>query len=118
MKAVIIGANSYIARNMIAINLHKKYAEVTLYDYEDMQKDGDPNYHKINMDSANEIARAIENVDLIYFFIGKTGTIQGLYDSKLYLQINETYLLSLLNTYCEIKSKAKIHWMKTRNMNF
>lgn len=113
-RAAIIGANSYIARNMIAYAKMHFDLELALYDREFEHMDGVENYHKIDFFNGGELEQAIRNVDLIYFFVGKTGTLQGFDDIELFLHVNELSLLLLLNVYKKMSSKAKILFPSSR----
>lgn len=114
-RIAIIGANSYIARNMIVF-LKSNYSdiELKLYDYSDSHADGEKDYKKINiLDSAS--VRAIDmNCDIIYFFVGKTGSANGFDDYDTFVDINEKALLCVLNEYRTQNSKAKIVFPSTR----
>ena len=52
--------------------------------------------------------------DIIYMFIGKTGSANGFDDCDTFLNINEKALLNLLNEYRRQNSKAKIVFPSTR----
>lgn len=114
MKAVIFGANSYIARNMTSINSSYRYADIALYGHQPEHMDRIPGYRQIDLSQQEEIERAITDCDLIYFFVGKTGTLQGFDDPYIFLEINEKHLLHLLNACRNVKSKAKIIFPSTR----
>ena len=69
MKITIIGANSYIARNLIfEIHQRKINAELKLYDYADVQSDGENNYHKIDILDKRSVSKIDFNCDIIYMF--------------------------------------------------
>ncbi len=114
MKAAILGANSYIARNMILLNSHSTFAEMTLYDYQAEHLDGAENYRRLDPANQGEMESAIEACDLIYFFIGKVGTLKGFDEAGTFVDVNEKYLLNLLNAYRKVKSHAKILFPSTR----
>lgn len=114
MQVAVIGANSYIARNMIKINLDKNYADILLFDRTKDHIDGYKNYNQLDIENVTEVKNAITNVDLIYFFVGKTGTLQGFEESELFLDVNEKTLLCLLNACKELQTEAKILFLSTR----
>ena len=121
LKAVIIGANSYIARNMIAVLQNHKNIEITaLYDYQESFIDaliyfnGLMKYSKINILDTKTIYKLNLDVDLIFFFSGKTGTSSGFEDYEVFIDVNEKGLLNLLTEYRYQKSKAKIIFPSTR----
>ena len=115
MKITIIGANSYIARNLIfEIHQRKIEAELKLYDYADVQSDGENNYHKINILDQRSVSGIDLNCDIIYMFVGKTGTLAGFDNYNEFIDINEKALLNVLNEYRNQRSSAKIVYPSTR----
>ncbi len=114
MRAAIIGANSYIARNFIRVNESAHYADTALYDVQPEHLDGAAGYRQINVSNQTELEQAIEGNDLIYFFVGKTGTLRGFDDPGTFVDVNEKFLLNLLNAYRSVGSKAKIVFPSTR----
>lgn len=114
-KVVIIGANSYIARNVLLSLEHKtENFEIKLYDYAEKQVDGKENYTSINVLSDNSIKAIDMNCDIIFMFVGKTGSANGFDDFNIFIDINERALLSVLNEYRRQESKAKIIFPSTR----
>ena len=76
MKITVVGANSYIARNLIfEIKQRKIKADLKLYDYADSQTDGEQNYQKIDILDRDSVSKIDFDCDIIYMFVGKTGTI-------------------------------------------
>lgn len=114
MRAAVIGANSYIARNFIRVNEFSRYADTALYDVQPEHFDGAAGYCQINASSQTELEQAIAGCDLIYFFVGKTGTLQGFDDPETFVDVNEKFLLNLLNAYRNVGSNAKIVFPSTR----
>lgn len=112
MKIAIIGANSYIARNMIfAFN---KKEELYLYDIQENQIDGEDNYKSVNILDPKSVKNIDFNCDLIYIFAGKTGTLAGFSQYETFIDINEKGLLNILDEYLKQKSGAKIIFPSTR----
>jgi len=114
-KIIIIGANSYIARNVILV-LHQKKEdfEIKLYDYADTQIDGFGNYTKIDILSRNSVSGIDMDCDIIFMFVGKTGSANGFDDYDVFIDINERALLNVLNEYRKQNSAAKIIYPSTR----
>ena len=114
-KIAIIGANSYIARNVYYTLMHgvTKY-DIMLYDYADSHVDGDANYKKINIMDSESVSQIDMQCDVIYMFVGKTGSVNGFDDFNLFIDINERALLNVLNVYRTQKSSAKIIFPSTR----
>ena len=115
MRATIIGANSYIARNLICL-LREVHAcdQLFLYDIGNEQKDGEKNYEKLNILSKDDLSRVNFDVDAIYMFVGKTGSAEGFSDPDVFLDINERALLYVLNEYVAKGSKARLIFPSTR----
>lgn len=115
-KVAIIGANSYIARNLHYIfRKHKKNYQIDLYDYQSTFKDSIyKRYQQINFFDINSISQIDMNVDVIYIFSGKTGSINGFDEFSEFIDINEKVLLNILNEYKSQHSKAKIIFPSTR----
>lgn len=115
-KIIIIGANSYIARNMLYClnNKNDNEFEIKLYDKDDKHLDGDKRYHKINILDKESVKSIDFKCDIIYMFIGKTGSADGFEKYKLFVDVNEIGLLNVLNEYVIQKSSAKIVFPSTR----
>jgi UDP-glucose 4-epimerase len=114
-KIAIIGANSYIARNVtLVLNQSPELYEIVLYDYKDTQVDGMRNYKSINILSAESVKPLDFNCDVIFMFMGKTGSANGFDDVDTFIDINERALLNVLNEYRRQGSKAKIIFPSTR----
>ncbi len=114
MKAAVIGANSYIARNFIRVNELYGYADAALYDCGDEQFDHAAGYRKMDAGRQEEVEQAVADCDLIYFFIGKVGTVQGFNTPDVFLDVNEKLLFRLLNACRAVGTKAKIVFPSTR----
>ena len=114
-RAIIIGANSYIARNMIHVLGDRKGAEVVaLYDCQSEHSDGASNYRQIDILDETSLALVDLDVDLIFFFAGKTGTAAGFENYDLFIDVNEKGLLNLLSAYRKQQSRAKIIFPSSR----
>lgn len=115
MKVSVIGANSYIARNVIHVLLQspEKY-ELSLYDKAEEQVDGLDSYKSIDILSKDSVKNIDFNSDIVFMFVGKTGSTQGFDDYDSFININERALLNVLDEYRNQKSKAKIIFPSTR----
>lgn len=114
-KIVIVGANSYIARNVLYTLQHMdKRFEIKLYDYSDSQVDGVVNYESVNMMSSDSVKKLDLHCDIIFMFVGKTGSANGFDEFDTFINVNEKALLNLLNEYRRQKSTAKIIFPSTR----
>lgn len=115
MKTVVIGANSYIARNLIRkLREEQPSCELVLYDWAEAQRDGEEEYHSIRVLEREAMAKANLDCDAIYMFVGKTGSAAGFeaYDS--FIDVNERALLNLLDAYRRQHSRAKVIFPSTR----
>ena len=117
MKATVIGANGYIARNLIYLLKRSPiFDELYLYDREDKHKDGEGNYERINILSHESVSRIKMDVDCIFMFVGKTGSADGFDNPDIFLDINERALLYVLKEYVAQGSNAKLVFPSTRLM--
>ena len=115
MKVIILGANSYIARNLIQIlNRTPEKYEVSLYDREEEHKDGNKNYHSLNILNKQEVAELDFDCDILYMFVGRTGTVQGFEEYDTFIDVNERALLNVLDACRKQNSKARIIFPSTR----
>ena len=114
-KIAVIGANGYIARNLIYV-LKRDYSDCILYFYgiEDRSIDDYTNYMKIDMTDRESVKMIDFSCDIIFYFVGKTGSINGFDEPESFISINEISLLNLLNEYRNQKSMAKIVFPSTR----
>ena len=114
-KVAIIGANSYIARNVIH-QTGARYPGVSLalYDYSDAHADGLENYKKVSILDMESLKDVDFDCDVIYVFAGKTGSANGFDDYDSFLDINERALLNILSEYRAQSSSAKIVFPSTR----
>lgn len=115
MKIAVVGANSYIARNLIfRLKQRRIDAELMLYDHADRQADGESTYHRIDVLDRKSVAEIDFDCDILYMFVGKTGTSDGFENYEEFIDINEKALLNILNEYRNQKSSAKIVFPSTR----
>lgn len=115
-RITIIGANSYLARNFIRYleEVSDRKDTIKLYDWQDSHNDGYDNYYSIDLSSKEELSNIDMDVDLIYIFTGITGTKTGFTDYKMFIEVNEVYLLNILTEYVVKKSTAKIIYPSSR----
>lgn len=114
-KVIVIGANSYIARNLIHyLKINPDNIIVGLYDCADEQLDGEGNYCKVSVLNKDDVSKINMNCDLIYMFVGKTGAANGFDDFDTFIDVNEKGLLNVLNEYRRQNSSAKIVFPSTR----
>lgn len=113
MRITIIGANSYIARNVIHV-LEKAGHELFLYDCQDNHQDAMENYQQVNLLDTRDLNKVNLKSDYIYMFVGKTGSLQGFDMPDLFVDINERTLLHVLNEYVKQEGKGKIIFPSTR----
>ena len=114
MRAAIIGANGYIARNMLAVNNMVHYGEAVPCGHSATHVDGAAGYRMADLSRQADVEQVIEGCGVIFFFAGKTGTVQGFDAPDEFLDTNERLLLHLLSAYRAIGSKAKIVFPSTR----
>lgn len=115
MKIMILGANSYIARNVTQVLLRtpEKY-QLDLYDREDKHKDGIESYQSLNILDADAVNSLDFSCDIVYMLVGRTGSVQGFDEYDNFIDVNERALLNVLNACRQQNSKAKIIFPSTR----
>ncbi|MEG1151065.1 MAG: NAD-dependent epimerase/dehydratase family protein [Erysipelotrichaceae bacterium] len=109
----IIGANSYIGRNLIRVLLKNSDNILYLYDCADNQIDNFDNYFKIDVFSEESLKKINYNVDMIFMFTGKTGN-DAFSNYNMFIDVNEKSLIGFLNVYKSKRTKAKIIFPSTR----
>ncbi|MEG1952672.1 MAG: NAD(P)-dependent oxidoreductase [Hydrogenoanaerobacterium sp.] len=114
VQVAIIGANSYIARNLIYCMNRENIGLLTLYDIQNQFADEFSSYKSIDFMSDESLQGINWDADVIYFFTGKTGTEQGFEDYSSYIDINEIFLLRFLQKYIKNKCKARVIFPSTR----
>lgn len=114
MKVAVIGANSYIAKNLTNILLNSYSADVKLYDIQNESKVSLNSYQQIDFSCKESLGQIDFSADVIFFFTGKTGTEQGFEQYEAFIDINEKALLAFLAAYMKSKSKARIVFPSTR----
>lgn len=114
-KIVIIGANSYIARNLIyMIAAQEEAYQIKLYGREQEHADGAKNYTCINVLDRESVRGIDFDCDIIYFFVGKTGSANAFEEFETFIDVNEKSLLNVMAEYVEQKSTAKLIFPSTR----
>ncbi|MDR0851647.1 MAG: NAD(P)-dependent oxidoreductase [Clostridiales Family XIII bacterium] len=114
-KISIIGANSYIARNLIHVLMRDPESyEIALYDKAETQADGLANYTSVDLFSEASTDLIDFDCDLLFMFVGKTGSENGFDEFDLFIDINERALLWVLRAYRKHNSRAKIIFPSTR----
>lgn len=115
MKITVIGANSYIARNLIFyIRSKDENISLRLYDCQAFQADGAGPYERISVLDPESVKNADFRCDVIFMFTGKTGSAAGFEEADSFVDVNEKALLYVLNEYRMQKSEAKIMFPSTR----
>ena len=114
-KIAVLGANGYIARNLIYV-LKRDYPdfELALYGREKEYADGDGKYTAIDMTDIESVGKIDLDVDIVFMFVGRTGSANGFDEYDAFIDINERALLNLLSEYRRQRSGARIVYPSTR----
>lgn len=114
-KIVIIGANSFLARNLIQV-IMKEQTEyrLELYGKAEEHFDGMDNYTCVDVFDMASVKKINMNCDMIFFFVGKTGTDAAFSEYESYIAVNEIALLNVMTEYVAQGSKAKIVFPSSR----
>ncbi len=112
-RITIIGSNSFIAQNLITyLKQSPNSYEFFLYDV--TEESPNDNYTRIDFDNIDDLKRIRYDVDSILIFTGRTGGVQGFDDYSSFIQINEIYFLSILNSYIEQSNRPRIIYPGSR----
>ncbi len=114
-KIAVLGANGYIARNLVFC-LKRDYpdADLMLYGIEAQNADHHENYISVDMTDQESIKKIDLSCDVVFMFVGRTGSGNGFDEYDSFININERTLLNLLTEYRNQKSTAKIIYPSTR----
>lgn len=114
-KAAVLGANGYIARNLVYV-LKRDYPdyELNLYGIEPRSLDNCENYISVDMTDKEDVKKIDMSCDIIFMFVGKTGSANGFDEYEAFIDVNERTLLNLLSEYRKQKSRARIIYPSTR----
>lgn len=115
IKIAVLGANGYIARNLIYVlkRDHPDY-EVCMYGQEEKCIDDQDNYAVVDMTDIESVKKIDLNVDIVFMFVGRTGSANGFDEYDSFININERTLLNLLAEYRRQESSARIIYPSTR----
>lgn len=114
-RVLVIGANSYIARNLIHMLSEEKGSyDIMLYDRAGNHADGIGPYSRVDMLRPEDVGKMDLDCDIIYMFTGKTGSAEGFENYGLFIDVNEIALLNLLSEYVRQGSRARIVFPSTR----
>lgn len=114
-RVAILGANGYIARNLVYF-LKRDYPDIdlTLYGIEAQSVDHYENYVSVDMTDKDSIKKIDLSCDEAFMFVGRTGSGNGFDEYDSFINVNERTLLNLLTEYRNQKSTAKIIYPSTR----
>lgn len=114
-KITIIGANSYIARNLTyMLETQKEGCRIKLYGREREHADGLTDYTCVDALDREDVKNIDFDCDIVYFFVGKTGSADAFKDFGTFIDANEKTLLNVMSEYVEQKSSAKLVFPSTR----
>ena len=114
MKQIgVIGANGYIGRHIVLM-LSRKGHEPFLFDKDEQSIDGRDNYHKIDLRCFETFPKQLGNLDIIFFFAGKTSHALDRVNNLNMIEGNDIGLLNFLEFCRQNSCKAKIIFPSTR----
>ena len=114
-RIAVLGANSYIARNLIYV-IKRDYPDydLALYGHKTESIDGEKKYTSIDMTKKELISEIDLSCDIIFMFVGRTGSVNGFDEYDSFIDTNERVLLNLLTEYRRQRSGARIVFPSTR----
>ena len=110
-KIAIIGSKCFIGKHIEWYLRQQGETEIATYD---CIESNELNYTRIDLTSAESVAKIDVKVDYIYLFAGLTGTYAGFDNIDAYVDINEKGLLHLLNRIRQSDYHPKIIFPSTR----
>ena len=114
MKAFIFGGNGYLGKHLAFYLFNNNY-DVTVFDIgEIFCENFKIKYVKFNINDTNSIKNLIFDCDLLFSFIGLTGTEISFSNYKQFIDVNEIGLLNLLDHLKTLEHKPKIIFPSTR----
>ncbi len=113
-KIAVVGANGYLARNFTHLYKQNNQIDIYTYGYEDCHMDNYEKYQKIDVFNPDDMKYVVCNCDIIYFFTGKTGTLQGFKQHDEFLNLNIRSLINTLNVAKDYNPSVKIVFPSTR----
>ncbi len=113
MKAIIIGANGYLGKNL-AFHLLKSNWQIQLLDLQDVSEIAADFYQKCDVSNRNELNKIDFNVDYIFHFAGRTGTGISFNNYTEFIQANEIGLLNVLDEIKTMTNPPRVIFPSTR----
>ena len=113
MRIAIVGANGYLARNLLRVAVGAGH-EVLAYDLAGEHADGHPSYMQADLTDRSQAGLVDLSVDAVYMMAGKTGTSAGFDDYGQFVAGNELTLLNLLDAMRASSSRARLIFPSTR----
>jgi UDP-glucose 4-epimerase len=115
MKIGVFGANGYIGRHIVRYIALNKKADICCFDtHENFNGDQAVSYSRIDITDSSQLTQCADDLDIIYFFSGLTGTDISFDKYELFIRVNELGLLNLLDRYKTCSKKPKIVFPGTR----
>ena len=114
MKIAIVGANGYLARNLLQVAQQQGEYEITTYDRAAAQVDGYSKFQQVDILDPQSVRNIDLNVAAVFMMVGRTGTADGFTDYNEFIDANERALLNLLAEYRRQHSTARIIFPSTR----
>lgn len=106
MSVAVFGCNGYLGQNLVHYLIAEKGVFPIGFDRQADYLGRDViEYRRMDITNANEVQRLEEGFDAIYYFTGLTGTDVSIERYELFVNVNETGLLHLLN---HLRSFARI----------
>jgi UDP-glucose 4-epimerase len=119
-RAIVLGANGYLGRNLCYHLLSEGYLVLAVGRQETFALDTYPNkshlqYLQADLVIPSQVQKVAFNfADVIYVLAGKTGTLDGFERYDEYIESNEIALLNVLAAYRLQKAKARVIFPSTR----
>ena len=117
MKAIIVGSNGYLGRNL-TIHLLGRQFQLSCYDLHAASEMKDQahlfSYRSLDITEADALDAVDWNADAVFFFAGLTGTRISIENATLYVKTNELGLARTLDAIARQNVRPRIVFPSTR----
>ncbi|NTU74150.1 NAD(P)-dependent oxidoreductase [Candidatus Roizmanbacteria bacterium] len=113
MKAIVIGANGYIARHLVKA-LKENRGEVLVCSNRAESIDSHPDYLQVDVTDPRSVDQLDFDADAVFVFAGLTGTAAGFNKYDDYICVNQIGLLNILDALKKKNPKIRVVFPSSR----
>lgn len=112
--AIVLGANGYLGRHICWVLKKENYQVIGCGTTNSPNHSYVDSYTQLDITNIEDLRALDLNVDFIFNFAGKAGTLAGFENPSTFIQTNEVGLLNLLTLMKDSRSNAKLVFPSTR----